>query len=214
MKPFSACLFVLLIFFLAGCQSSLIFNLAARPGEKLFWDDFSDATGNWPKLSGPDGSMGTAGGVYRIQVLSSHYDVLAAPGHTFRDVQVEADATRLAGPLQNIFGLACRAANLKNYYFFVISSDGYYALGKIKDGKTSLLGQEMMTQNPAVSQGNGPYHLRFVCAGDTLTGSVNGQVVASSQDTDFFTGDAGLVAGALDAAGVDVAFDNFIIYKP
>jgi hypothetical protein len=214
MKPFSVCLIAFLVILLAGCQAPLIYNLAARPGDKLFWDDFSDGSGNWPQVSSPDGSLAIAGGSYRIQVLSINYDILATPGHTYRDMQVEADATRLAGPLQNILGLACRAGNLKNYYFFIISSDGYYALGKITNGKTSLLGQEMMLQDAVIIPGAGPNHLRFTCAGEILSGFVNGQLVASSTDTDFFSGDAGLVAGALDTGGVDIAFDNFVVSRP
>jgi len=79
--------------------------------------------------------------------------VLAAPGHSFLDVQVEVDAARLAGPEQNLFGLVCRSSNISNFYFFAISSDGYYALGKIRNGKTSLLGQDMMAYNAAIIQG-------------------------------------------------------------
>jgi hypothetical protein len=95
----------------------------------------------------------------------------------------------------------------------VISSDGYYALGNVENGKTSLLGQEMMAQNYAIIQGDGPNHLRFNCAGETLTGYINGQMIATSKDTDFSTGEVGLIAGALDTAGVEVAFDNFMVYK-
>ena len=214
MKHFPLCLLAFLVILLSACQSSLISNLAAQPGEKLFLDDFSDASGNWPQISDPNGSLGIANGAYHIQVLSAHFEVLATPGHAFRDVQVEADATRLAGPVQNLFGLVCRSSNPENFYFFAISSDGYYALGKIKNGKASMLGQEMMVSNTAITQGDGPNHLRFDCIGGTLTGYVNGQVIASSNDNDFSSGEVGLVAGALDTPGVDVAFDNFAVYKP
>jgi hypothetical protein len=214
MKYSSCYLFAFLVLLLSACQSSLVSDLVARPGEKLFWDDFSDASGNWPQVSDTNGSLSIANGIYRIQVYSTHYEVLAAPGHTFRDVQVEVDATRLAGPVQNLFGLVCRSSNLHNFYFFAISSDGYYALGKMKNGKTSLLGQEMMALTTTIFQGLSSNHLRLDCIGDTLRGYVNGQVVAISNDTDFSSGDVGLVVGALDNSGVDVAFDNFVVYKP
>jgi hypothetical protein len=214
MKHISSCLVAFLVILLSACQSSLISDLVAQPGEKLFWDDFSDTSGRWPQVSDPNGSLGIANGAYQIQIHSAHYEVLAASGHAFRDVQVEADAARLAGPIQNLFGLVCRSSNLKNFYFFAISSDGYYALGKIKNGKTSLLGQEMMAPSAAIIQELGLNHLRLDCIGETLRGFINNQIVAISNDTDFSSGDAGLVAGALDTPGVDVAFDNFIVYKP
>jgi hypothetical protein len=214
MKQYTLFLFTFLVILLSACQSSLISDLAARPGEKLFWDDFSDASGNWPQVSGPNGSLDIADGRYQLQVLSAQFEVLATPGHVFRDVQIEADATRQAGPVQSLFGLVCRSSNSDNFYFFAVSSDGYYALAKIKNGKTSLLGQEMMAYNAAIIQGDGPNHLRFDCISKTLTGYVNGQVIAISDDTDFSSGEVGLIAGAFDTPGVDVAFDNFVVYKP
>ena len=214
MKHIPSYLVAFLIILLSACQSSLISDLAVRPGEKLFWDDFSDTSGSWPQVSDPNGSLGIADGAYQIQIHSARYEVLAAPGHTFRDVQVEVDAARLAGPVQNLFGLVCRSSNLENFYFFAISSDGYYALGKIKDGRTSLLGQEMMAPSAAIIQGPGLNHLRLDCIGETLRGFINDQVIAISNDADFSSGDVGLVAGALDTPGVDVAFDNFVVYKP
>ncbi len=71
-----------------------------------------------------------------------------------------------------------------------------------------------MAPSAAIIQGHGPNHLRLDCIGETLRGYVNDQVIATSNDTDFPSGDVGLVAGALDTPGVDVAFDNFVVYKP
>lgn len=211
-------LLIFLVIMLSACQSSLvpglISELVARPGDPLFRDDFSSTTANWPQLSGTNGTLGIILGAYRIQVLSTQYEVVATPGRTFRDVQVEADAVRQAGPLQNLFGLVCRSSQAKEFYFFAISSDGYYALGKAINGQVTLLGQEMMVYNANILQGDGPNHLRLDCIGDTLTGYVNGQVVAGSIDADLASGEAGLIAGTLDTTGVDVAFDNFVVYKP
>jgi hypothetical protein len=214
MKKSHLCFFAFLVILLSACQSSLISDLAARPGERLFWEDFSNASGNWPQISGPTGDIGIANGTYQIQVLSAQLVILASPVHPFRDVQVEADAARLAGPLQNLLGLACRSNDSNNFYFFAISSDGYYALGKIKNGKVSLLGQEMMAYNAAIIQGDGLNRLRLDCIDGTLTGYVNSQVVATSEDADFTSGEVGLVAGAYDIPGVHVVFDNFVVFKP
>ena len=198
---------------LSACRSTLITDLSIQPGQKLFWDDFSDDTGNWPTVSEPNGSSGVANGAYQLQVLSEQQEILATTPHIFRDVQVEADAARIAGPVQNLFGLVCRSSNSEAFYFFVISSDGYFGLGKVKNGKVVLLGQEMMAYNPAIRQGD-TNHLRFDCIGETLKGYVNGQVTATGKDADFSSGEVGLVAGALDRPGVNVAFDNFVVYKP
>jgi len=205
---------LLLAIFLVACNSSLITDLVARPGDKLFWDDFSDQSGNWPQESDSNGSMGYINSAYHISVKSTGYELWSFSGHAYVDARVEADATRLAGPVQNLFGLICRARDNDNYYFFVISSDGYYAIGKIKANQLTLIGQKMMSYSPDILTGNGPNHLRFDCVGQTLTGYVNGQAVAITNDADFPDGDAGLLAGSIDTAGVDISFDNFVVIKP
>ena len=206
-------LVILLMLCLSACRSSLIANLVTQPGDRLFWDDFSDSSGHWPQISGPDGRASVSAGTYRFQVLTAQHELLATPGYRFGDVQVEADAERMGGPMQNLFGLVCRSANLENFYFFAISSDGYYGIGKVKDGRVSILGQAMMAYSPVILQG-APNHLRFDCIGGTLKGSVNGQFLALGKDADFTSGEAGLMAGAPGSPGVDVAFDNFVVYKP
>ena len=149
---------------------------------------------------------------YRMVVTAQHYNLWSFSGHAYQDVRVEADATRMAGPLENLFGLTCRS-RADNFYFFAISSDGYYALGKMKNGTTSLLGQEMMAHSTAITLDTGINYLRFDCIGQTLTGYVNGQSVAIAEDADFPNGDAGLIVGTFDQPGADVAFDNFVVLK-
>ena len=141
-------------------------------------------------------------------------DLQAVSGQSYGDVQIEVDATRQAGPVYNRFGLICRFDDMNDFYFFAVSSDGYYAIGKIKNGVTSLLGQEMMAFSAFILQGGEPKHLRFDCSGNTLKGYVNGQTLAITEDADFSSGDAGLMSGSYDEGGVDISFDNFVVYKP
>lgn len=209
---FICCVF--LVICLTACKSPLITDLAAGPGGTLFHDDFSDPTSGWARISGQGGAMDYDNGMYRMVVTAQNYNLWSFSGHAYQDVRVEADATRMAGPAENLLGLICRSRDADNFYLFIISSDGYYALGKIKNGTISLLGQEMMAHSTAIIQGDGPNHLRFDCVGQTLTGYVNGQAVAITNDADFPSGDAGLIAGTFDQPGVDVAFDNFVVTKP
>jgi hypothetical protein len=204
-------LFVLL---LSACQSHLLADLAAQPGDQLFWDDFSDTSGSWPQASDEIGTLGFSDGAYRITVQSADYDLWAVSGHTYGAAQVEADVTRLAGPQANRFGLVCGYRDARNFYFFIISSDGYYALGKIENGSALLLGQEMMAYSAAIAQGTNTNHLRLECTDQTLRGAINGQMVAVTQDDQLGSGDAGLIAGAFEQGGVDIAFDNFVVIKP
>jgi hypothetical protein len=203
-----------LVIFLTACQSSLIPELVTQSGQALYHDDFSDPSSGWTQTASPNGTLGYSDGTYRILVQSAGYDLWAVSGQAYGDVQIEVDATRLAGPENNRFGLVCRFQDMNNFYVFFISSDGYYAIGKIKNGAASLLGQPMMAYTSFIVQGGGPNHLRFDCIGNTLKGYVNGQAIAITSDADFSGGDAGLITGAFDEGGVEVSFDNFMVYKP
>jgi hypothetical protein len=205
---------LLLVFTLTACQSSWITNLVTPPGQPLYQDDFSNPASGWPEEINEKGSLGYTKGDYRILVQSANFDLWAVSGHSYGNVRIETDATRLAGPASNRFGLVCRFQDIGNFYVFYISSDGYYAIAKIKDGSTMLLGQQMMAYSDLIHQGEGPNHLRFDCIGNTLTGWVNGQGVAAASDADFPKGDAGLIAGAFDEGGVEVSFANFMVIKP
>jgi hypothetical protein len=197
----------------SACQTPYP-NLFIAPGDILFADDFSNTTSGWPRLNDHNGTMDYFGGAYRIVVMVPDYDLWTTSGHEYPDAHLEVDAGPLGGPLENRFGLVCRHRDAQNFYFFVISADGYYALGKVNNGIHSLLGQEAMTYSAAITTGFTFNHLRFDCTGNTLAAYINGQPIALAQDADFSTGDVGLLAGAFDAPGVDVAFDNFVVIKP
>ncbi len=204
--------FVLLII-MTACGTPIISDLS-QPGSILFQDDFSDASGKWTQASAEQGSLKIENGAYQMTVSTPNYELPALSGHSYRDVRLEVQATRLSGPMQNLFGLICRARDAQNFYFFIISSDGYYAIGRVMAGQVSLLGQEMMAYNDAIRQGENTNTLQFECLGQALTGSVNGRLIASTQDADFATGDAGLITGAFEESGVEISFDNFSVTKP
>lgn len=199
---------------LAACQSSLITDLVTRPGDTIFQDDFSDPSSGWTRSLSQMGIVDYDQGAYRIQVLATQYDLWSVPGQAFQDTRVEVDATRLDGPVQNRYGVICGFQGPRNFTFFIISSDGYYAIGGVRNGQRRLIGQEMMAYSAAIVPGNGTNHLRLDCIGRTLTAYVNGQAVAAAQDDESVEGDVGLLAGTFANPGVDVAFQHFVVIRP
>jgi hypothetical protein len=199
---------------LTACQGSWIAGVVTLPGQALYHEDFSNARSGWPQAIGSTNSMGYQAGAYQMVVQAPMSDLQAVSRQSYGDVQIEVDATRQAGPVYNRFGLICRYEDMNDFYFFAVSSDGYYAIGKIINGATSLLGQDMMAYSTFILQAGEPKHLRFDCIGNTLKGYVNGQVLAITDDADFSSGDAGFMIGSYDEGGVDISFDNFVVYKP
>jgi hypothetical protein len=153
------------------------------------------------------------GGAYRMQVNALQVNLWSTPHKDFKDTRLEVDAGKLGGPDENRIGLICRSDG-QSYYFFMISSDGYYAVGLFQNRRATLLGQSAMQPSTAIKTGAAMNHLRADCTGHDLTGYVNGVQVASAKDPTLAHGDVGLLAGAFGTPGVDIVFDNFAVWQP
>ena len=180
----------------------------------LFSDDFSDPDSGWDRVQAEEGVTDYDNGQYRIFVDQAQNDYWANPGRSFTDVQVEADATKIGGPDDNDFGLICRYQDTENFYAFLISSDGYYAIMKYSGGSSETLGADAMLSTDAVLQGDTTNHIRADCIGDSLTLYANGEQLHAVTDSAFSSGDVGLIAGTFDEPGADIAFDDFVVRQP
>jgi hypothetical protein len=201
------------LLFISSCSPVTIPTVPpAKPGDILFQDEFENNSTGWDRVSNDNGIMDYDQGGYRILVQQPTMNFWATPEKNFRDVRVEADVIRLNGPNENRTGLICRYQN-GDYYFFIISSDGFYAIGKFIGGNTILLGQNEMQSSEFIIS-NSVNHLRADCIGNTLTFYVNFNQIASVQDSDFASGDVGVLAGSFSESGVDVSFDHFVVMQP
>jgi hypothetical protein len=182
-------------------------------GATLFKDDFSAPTSGWDHTKYAEGIMDYYNGGYRILVNALQTNFWSTPHKALADVRIEVDAGKLAGPDENRIGVFCRYT-ASDYYFFIVSSDGYYSIGIFSGGQANLLGQTEMQFSDKINQGTAVNHLRADCNGSTLTFYVNGSQLAQIQDTNLTHGDFGLLAGTFSKPGVDVIFDNFLVTKP
>jgi hypothetical protein len=213
MKSFIVLTSFLLLFLLSSClPSASPVPPSANPGDVLYQEQFEKNTTGWARIANDNGIMDYDGGGYRILVRQPKLNIWSTSEKDFGDVRVEADVIKLNGPDENRMGLICRYQG-GDYYFFMISDDGYYVIGKFIGGLTLLLGQSEMQASNAIQTGT-MNHLRADCIGNKLTFYINFTEVASAADTDFPSGDVGVVAGAFSEPGVDVLFDNFVVIQP
>ncbi len=180
---------------LASCWTAR----SARSGDVLFQDSFEHPASGWDRYQGPDYRADYSGGAYRFEVL---------------DVQIEVDARKIDGPDDNLFGVLCRYQDAADFYFFVVSSDGYTGIGIRQQGQTRLLSADSLLPHSAVATGGLPNHLSVRCMGPSLDLRVNGMPVASVTAEEWAEGDVGLIVGAYDEAGVIVEFDRFSVLQP
>jgi hypothetical protein len=218
----------ILLFFLFACSLPGIGSDISGPtveppvpasGTVLFQDDFENPLSGWDKASNPDGIMNYDGGVYRILVDTPKTNFWSTPGKVFTDTRIEVDAAKFGGPDSNRAGIICRFDGAQ-YYFFVISSDGYFGVGRLlrNADNSSLVTlfnlSQQMERSDYIKTGVAVNHLRADCVGNTLTFFVNGFQVKQVTDAQLTSGRVGLTAGTFAEGGADIIFDKFIVMQP
>lgn len=205
---------LLAVLLLAALQACSWLEVSTQPGAVLFQDDFSRTSSGWDRYRDAVYRSDYQDGSFRFEVLAPDADVWANPGLDFGDVRIEVDALKVEGPDDNRIGILCRYQDPLNFYFFLISSDGYVGIGLRKDGRGTLLSADTMLPRDAVLQGSVANHLRADCFGSQLRLYVNGISVAEAQASEWARGDVGLLTGTGVQAGVVIDFDNFSVLQP
>jgi hypothetical protein len=199
---------------LTGITGCAIFNLPKDPGAVLFQDDFSSPNSGWDRYHGEMYESDYSDGGYRIAVFQENQEAWALPGLDFSDVIIEVVATKISGPSDDVYGVLCRYVDPRNFYFFLISSDGYAGVGLNQDGERRLLSGETMLPSDSIVQGTSTNSFHIECVGNRLSLSVNNDVIYEIQSSALRSGDVGLIAGTYEHAGTEVLFDNFSVRNP
>ena len=181
-------------------------------------DDFSDTNSGWPESATEGGRAYYEAGGYHIEVNDAQLDLWAHPDWNMpNDLSIEVDATKISGTDDNDYGIICRYNDTDtstDYYFFIISSDGYAGIALSQGNDTTILSGENLIQASGILQGNAKNHIRADCVGSQLTLYVNGIQVATANDSTLSSGDVGLMAGTFDVPNVNIMFDNFFVSNP
>jgi hypothetical protein len=188
--------------------------LAACGGEQLDWtEDFSDPASGWQAESDASAEVGYHEGGMRILVKSSNRLAWASAGRSFADFHLAVEATQVAGPDDNEYGVLVRMQDPDHFYRFSISGDGYYLVNKY-DGEewTALSGD--WAPSDAIQTGVATNLLEVVCQGATMTFLVNSVQLVQVDDSSYLRGDIGLYAGSFFEPEVEVHFDNLTVTKP
>ena len=185
-----------------------------KEGQVLFAEDFSDRTTGWENVNDVYELKGYSENAYIISLKNPNSRSWSVPGLRFKDAAISVNTQRISGAQDTNFGLICRYQDAGNYYSFVISSDGYYAVFRVIDTEETLLGMEQFVYSDLIAQADGQNEIRVICAGDQLSLIVNGKTLHNVRDETFTAGDAGLLVETRESGGASVLFTEFSITKP
>lgn len=211
-----ATLLLALALLLGACQ-----NEGPDPcdeGGTLFNDTFSgEEDCGWATYSRNGASSEVADGVLTLTTSQPGQIWWTNPGRMFDDVIISVETDHAGGPQDNAYGVICRYQSSENFYVFLISSDGYYAIGKYQSGSAQveyLSGEGQYVASEAINQGTARNTLRASCVGNELTLTVNGELLETVNDATFVSGDIGLSASAFEPGVLSIHFDNMRVLAP
>ncbi len=191
----------------------ILFLCACGKGDSLPWEeDFSDPS-DWTLESDAAAQVTVRDGVLHISIVSSNQLAWAVAGKDLRDFHLTVEATQIAGPNDNEYGVLLRMQDRRNFYAFSISGDGYFLVSRFVDGVRQPIGADW-SPSDAILQGANTNILEVIAQGNRFTFIVNGQQLAQVEDDRFSHGDIGLYAGSFYEGRVEVAFDNLRVTAP
>ena len=185
----------------------------------LFSDDFSDPNSGWISNQSADSQGIYDSQGYRLMESQVNAGVWALPGRLFTDVRIEVKAGKQGGDDQsNWFGLICRlqaTTASPNFYVLIITSDGYFGIGRRNGDNLTLIGQEKMLYSSHIVQGDSTNTIAGICSGQRLALFVNGEELVEVTDAELSSGQAGLIVGTFNIPGANanILFDDFAVYS-
>lgn len=184
------------------------------PRAALPWsDDFSDPASGWQVESDFSAEVGYHEDAMRVLVKMPNLLAWAFAGREFSNFHLTVEATQVAGPDNNEYGVLVRMKDISHFYIFSVSGDGYYQVSKYDGEERKGLSGDWTPSN-AIHLGTATNLLKVICQDTTMTFFVNGVQLAQVEDVDYRRGDIGLYAGSFFEPGVEVHFDNLRVEKP
>lgn len=183
------------------------------PGDLLYSDDFSSSKSGWPYSSDEYFKKSFKNGIYHVTVVPADYwNWVGAPSRlNFTDFIVEVEATKEAGPDDNVLGLMVRKVDASNFYAFLLSSDGYYQIAKMENNSWSYASE--WTKSSAIKTGNSTNLIKVTGKGSELALYANGVKLTDYNDSSFAYGGVGLYVGAQSEGNVTIGFDNLKVWS-
>lgn len=184
----------------------------------LFRDDFENTNCGWALFEGAE-SADIHDGILQIDVSTVGLLAWSYAPPEFTDIQFSAQTRQIGGSNDNSYGLICRYQDPKNFYVFLISGDGYYAIGKYTEGKEQIKYLTGSSPNyylfsESINQGIATNRLRIQCVDDRLSLYVNGFLLAEVEDSSLTQGKIGVAATTYQPGNAVIEFDNALVETP
>jgi len=181
----------------------------------LFDDDFSESRIKWGTGTDADSGVEYVGEALNFQVFTQNYFVWTTPNDKeYSNIHMEVTVINNGTDSNTAFGFICNKQYpiSENNYYFAVTAGGQYAIAKaaLAQNDLFLTNGDEWGDSDLIAKDADSYRLGADCGNGTLTLYVDGQEIASVDDSSYTSGGVALfVWSAKDAVLTDVSFDDF-----
>lgn len=182
-----------------------------EPNTQLFKDNFSSTSTGWGTGTDAESSVEYVDGGLQFKVFSDLFVTWSGPDQEkYSDVHIDVTVKNNSTDELALFGIICHEQDSQAFYYLGVGGDGYYAIAKSEVGKDNEYYAD--GNSSAIPTDNQPFTLSADCGTGNLALYVNGQQIASAQDSTYTSGYIGLFAWSNEEANsTDVTFDDFVL---
>lgn len=185
--------------------------------DTLFEDDFSEGRTQWGTGTDADSAVEYRDETLNIQIFRKNYIVWTTPNDSdYENVHMEVTVLNNDTDPTTAFGFKCDIQHPidDSHYYFAVTPGGEYAIAKasLALDDVFLTNDDQWADSDLIAKDAASYRLGADCGNGTLTLYVDGQEIASVEDTSYTSGGIALFTwSGQDAASANVSFDDFVM---
>lgn len=185
----------------------------ASEGQTVLYEEFSNNDRNWSETAEADTSTYISDGRLFLQVNPVQFSLWIPDPETpeFENIVINVDVNIEQAAHDGDIGVLCRYQDADNHYALEVSEDGYYTIWKRVNGEVVYIVE--WAPSDLIPTDGSPFVLNASCDGAQLSVGINGNLLATGTDTDYFSGNVGMIAGTWENPGLIVSFDNFEVIQ-
>jgi hypothetical protein len=182
--------------------------------QELFFDDFNGGTVTWKTPAAGSGLAVLKDDSLQLTTSQKNVPDLAQFSQSVTDSTLVAETNLLQKPAggASAFGAMCRIQANGDGYLFLARNDSQFSIQKYKDQKWVPLADWQPSKDVTLDEGTNI--IEAECKAGELWLRINGTTVANVKDSDFSSGDFGLVALSFAPEPAAYKFDNLSVVVP
>ena len=183
----------------------------------LLEDDFSGGRTEWGTGTDTDSSVEYLDETLNFQVFTENYIVWTTPNDSnYENVHIEVTVLNNGTDSTTAFGIICNQQHpiTDSHYYFAVTPGGEYAIAKaaLALDDVFLTNNDQWAESDLIAKDADSYRLGADCGNGKLTLYVDGQEIASVDDTTYTSGGIALMAWSGEGGTItNVSFDDYVM---